>query len=415
VALMNGIITAKSVYGQGSTFIAKIRQEVVDKTPIGPETAKNLQEFRFMNKQLSRGRLLIRSYMPYGKILVVDDVMTNLDVMKGLLLPYGLALDCVDSGQKAIEKIRELEANPDIPKYDLIFMDHMMPRMDGIEAVRIIRNEIGTEYARTVPIIALTANALMGNESMFLANGFNAYISKPINLMQLNMVLNTWVRNKQSEETQRLAEEQYAEVKMENAEQPAPGILDGLYVTGVDLRAGKERYNSETLYVDILRSFCVHTPKMLDTLRNVSEETLGEYAVIVHGIKSSSYGICANAVGKRAELLESAAKAGDLNMVRTSNGKFLESIETLISDLEALLQKVLTSRGAKQRTDAPSGALLARLLEACKQYKPMLMEEIFEELDKYEYESGADLIPWLRDQLDNLEYEAIQERLEKEL
>jgi signal transduction histidine kinase/CheY-like chemotaxis protein len=414
VDLMGGLITVKSKYGQGSTFTAKIRQEVVDKTPIGPKTAKNLQQFRFMNKQLNRGRLLIRSYMPYGKVLVVDDVITNLDVMKGLLLPYGLTLDCVDSGQKAIAKIRELGENPDIPKYDLVFMDHMMPKMDGIEAVRIIRNEIDTEYARTVPIIALTANALMGNEGMFLANGFNAYISKPINLIQLNMSLNTWIRNKQSKETQRLAEEQYA-AKTEKDEPAAPGVLDGLYITGVDLRTGTERYNNEKVYLEILRSFCVHTPKMLDTIRNVSEENLGEYATIVHGLKSSSYGICANVVGKRAEILESAAKAGDFKTVQAGTRMFLESMNTLISDLESLLQKVLTDQRTKQHMTVPSSTLLARLLDACKQYKPILMEEIIAELDTYVYDSGGDLILWLREQLDNLEYDAIQERLEKEL
>ncbi|MDR2079720.1 MAG: response regulator [Treponema sp.] len=413
VDLMNGVITVESEYGRGSTFTVKIRQKIVDKTPIGQKTAQNLQQFRFVNKRLNRGRQLIRAYMPYGKVLIVDDVITNLDVMKGLLLPYGLTMDCVNSGEKAIEKIRDLKEHPEIPKYDLIFMDHMMPKMDGIEAVRIIRNEIDSEYARTVPIVALTANALTGNEEMFLTNGFNAYISKPIDLTQLNTALNTWVRNKQSEETQRLAEEEYA-TRVEEAEPVVPGLLDGLYVTGVDLRSGKERYNSETVYLEILRSFCIHTPKILDMIRNVSQETLAEYAVIVHGFKSSSYGICAGVVGKHAEILESAAKAGDLKTVQATNGIFLESAETLVSDLEKLLQKATANKGEKQHMNAPSSALLARLLDACRQYKPLLMEEIIVELEKYEYESGGELILWLREQSDNLEYDAIQERLKNE-
>jgi CheY-like chemotaxis protein len=289
----------------------------------------------------------------------------------------------------------------------------MMPGMDGIEAVRIIRNEIDFEYARTVPIVALTANALAGNETMFLANGFNAYISKPIDLIQLNMTLNTWVRNKQSEETKRLAEEEYA-ARIEKAEPVVPGLLEGLYVTGVDLRSGMDRYNSETVYMDVLRSFCIHTPKMLDMLRNVSEETLAEYAIIIHGFKSSSYGICADVVGKHAEILESAAKAGDFKTVQSTNGIFIESVETLVADLEELLRKVVINQGEKQHMAAPSSALLSRLLDACRQYKPLLMEEIIVELEKYEYESGGELIRWLREQSDNLEYDAIQERLKKE-
>jgi CheY-like chemotaxis protein len=97
--------------------------------------------------------------MPYGKILVVDDVLTNLDVAKGMMAPYDMTIHCVTSGRQAIELVRDEEL-----RYDAIFMDHMMPEMDGIEAVRIIREEIGSEYARTVPIIALTANALVGND-----------------------------------------------------------------------------------------------------------------------------------------------------------------------------------------------------------------------------------------------------------
>jgi hypothetical protein len=227
------------------------------------------------------------------------------------------------------------------------------------------------------------------------------------------MALNTWVRNKQSEETQRLAEEEYA-ARIEKDEPVVHGILDGLYIRGVDLRTGKERYNSEAVYLEILRSFCIHTPKMLDMLRTVSAETLPESAVIIHGFKSSSYGICADVVGKQAEILESAAKTGDIKTVQATNGIIIESVENLVSDLEELLQKAELNKGEKQHTAAPSSALLARLLEACKQYKPILMEEIIVELEKYEYEFGGELIRWLREQSDNLEYDAIQERLIQE-
>jgi CheY-like chemotaxis protein len=128
--------------------------------------------------------------MPYGKVLVVDDFQTNLDVMTGLLMPYGLCLDTVLSGKKAVELVMAEEL-----RYDLIFMDHMMPEMDGIEAAGIIR-KIDSEYARSVPIFVLTANAIMGNREMFLEKGFNDFISKPVDTKMLDMILNRWIRDK---------------------------------------------------------------------------------------------------------------------------------------------------------------------------------------------------------------------------
>jgi CheY-like chemotaxis protein/nitrogen-specific signal transduction histidine kinase len=195
--LKAGDITVGSEYEKGSVFTARIRQEIVDSTPIGKETAENLQFRRFVKKSMHPEQNLIRSSMPYGRVLVVDDVETNLFVAKGLMRPYGLAIDCASNGREAVEKIRAMENEPAAKKYDVIFMDHMMPEMDGIEAVRIIRNEIGSEYARNVPIIALTANALKGNEEMFLSRGFTAYIAKPIDIFQLDAALNTWIRDKQ--------------------------------------------------------------------------------------------------------------------------------------------------------------------------------------------------------------------------
>jgi CheY-like chemotaxis protein len=205
--MMGGSITAESEYGKGSVFRVTIPQGIVDRSPVGREAAENLRNFRFIeDRNRSRGNSLIRSWMPYGKVLVVDDLQTNLDVMKGLLMPYGLRVDMVLSGREAVERIRG-----EAVRYDLVFMDHMMPGMDGIEAARIIRNEIGSSYARQVVIVALTANAVEGTKEMFLGSGFNDFISKPVDIKRLDMVLNRWIRDRQSEETLRDAENEARE------------------------------------------------------------------------------------------------------------------------------------------------------------------------------------------------------------
>ncbi|MDR1014327.1 MAG: response regulator [Coriobacteriales bacterium] len=183
--LMGGSIEVQSEHGVGSTFSIRLPQQVVDPTPIGAELSARLAELRFdtgpQGPHEHVGRVVLS---PQTNILVVDDVPTNLEVAQGLLEPYGVNVDCVSRGALAVEAIREGATH-----YDLVFMDHMMPEMDGVEATRIIRNEIDSDYARQVPIVALTANATTGAAEMFLANGFDAFISKPIDLRSLDDVL----------------------------------------------------------------------------------------------------------------------------------------------------------------------------------------------------------------------------------
>jgi YesN/AraC family two-component response regulator len=289
-------------------------------------------------------------------------------------------------------------------------MDHMMPGMDGLEAIRIIRNELPGNYGRTVPIIALTANALTGNEKMFLAHGCNAFISKPIDIMQLDTALNTWVRDKQSAETLKKAEMESVKTKKE--EPDAPSILDDITVTGIDIVQGRQRYNGEAAYLDIIRSWCLHTPALLEKLKDPSPENLPEYSITVHGLKGSSYGIFANDIGKKAAELEAFAKAGDFAGVQGANTAFIEMTETMLADLKDLLEKAAAGKGAKKKAAAPDPASLAKLLDATQRYKSTLMEEILADMELYDYESGGELVDWLREQVDNLEYDAICERLE---
>ncbi|MCL2067583.1 MAG: ATP-binding protein [Treponema sp.] len=417
VELMSGTISVESEYSLGSTFSVRILQTIVDENPIGITTAKNLMHFRYKEHRRGRGLNLVRSYMPYGKVLVVDDVETNLDVVKGLLLPYGLSIDCAISGQEAIERIRAAGDDASGRQYDLVLMDHMMPVMDGIETVKFIRSDINSDYARNVPIIALTANALAGNEDMFLSSGFNAYISKPINIMHLDTALNTWVKNKQSKETLLQAEMQKTRWD-EEGDKKASGVFDGLLIENIDFVKGLERYSSESAYLDILRSYHIHTPSLLDKMRRFTgkndgtEVSLSEYTVFVHGLKGSSYGICADAIGAEAEDLENAARAGNIEHILGKNETFIEKTELLLLDLEEVLHGAEAHKAGRQKASAPSREMLQKLLEAVKHYKTSVMEEILEELEAFDYETGAELIGWLREQMDYLEYDAIRDRLE---
>jgi len=191
ISAMDGTISVSSEYGKGSVFSVRMRQKIVSHEPIGTQTADNLMSHNYVKTKRTQSAGLVRPDLSYSRILVVDDMQTNLDIVKGMLMPYGIHVNCALSGSEAIEMI--ISENP---RYDAVFMDHMMPGIDGVETVRIIREEIGTGYAQNIPIIALTANAIAGTEDMFLANGFQAYISKPVDIMRLDSVLRKWVRQK---------------------------------------------------------------------------------------------------------------------------------------------------------------------------------------------------------------------------
>jgi PAS domain S-box-containing protein len=399
VDLMEGSIEVESEYGKGSVFTVTIPQKISDPTPIGSETAKNLRTFRLSDN--SNIKNLARSPMPWGKILVVDDVITNLDVARGLMMPYKLTVHCASSGKQAIDIIRNCKT-----VYDLVFMDHMMPEMDGVETVSIIRNEIGTEYARTVPIIALTANALAGNEEMFLRCGFQAYISKPIDIIKLDSLLNRWIRDRKPDEADSGAKPQ--------PERPSPesgwDAIRMARISGIDLDEGLSRFGSGEGYMQVLRSYVDNTPGLLERVGAPAKETLSEYAIAVHGIKGSSMGICARSVGEMAERLEFAAKAGDFETVSEGNEAFISSARALIDNLRDLLGK-MPAPSPKGHLAAPDPGLLERLRTYAMNFDAGGMDETMSSLECFTYDSGSELVEWLKEKINSLEYDEIAKRL----
>ena len=188
VEMMNGEISVESELGKGSVFRARIQQGIVNNTHIGQMLADNFGKFIYTQNSNTSKKKLERPDLSFAKVLVVDDMQPNLDLAAGLLGRYKMQVDCVLSGEEALEIIQQED-----PVYNAIFMDHMMPQgMDGIETAKAIRS-LGTEYARNIPIIALTANAIAGTEEIFYANGFQSYIPKPINIMMLDSIIKKWV------------------------------------------------------------------------------------------------------------------------------------------------------------------------------------------------------------------------------
>ncbi|MDR1156971.1 MAG: response regulator [Oscillospiraceae bacterium] len=403
--MMDGHIAVTSEYGKGSVFSVRFRQGFATDVPIGREVTEHLEHFEYLEQKRTWNANLVRIRLPYARVLVVDDVSTNLDVARGMMKSYGMQVDCVTSGPQAIALVRNEKV-----RYNAIFMDHMMPGMDGIEAVRIIREEIGTDYAKNVPIIALTANAIIGNDEMFLRHGFQAFLSKPIDIGRMDELIRRWVRDKEQEEA--LTAAQNGEAAAEQEAAPAPAKPTKAWeIAGLDWKKGLERFlDDEDTYLEVLQSYAENTPSLLKQVRAYSEETLPAYAVVVHGIKGSSYGVCADAVGKQAEALEHAAKAGDIAFVKANNEAFIRAAEQLITELSAMLETV--DKGTqKVKKEAPDTETLHRLQEACANFDMDGVDKAMDELKDYEYETQSDLITWLKDRVALMDLQQIQERL----
>ncbi|MDR3165577.1 MAG: response regulator [Synergistaceae bacterium] len=333
--MMGGSITVESEYGVGSRFSATILQKTRNNSFLGKEVVGRLKNFYFTAGAASRVKQINRAWMPYGRVLVVDDVDTNLDVARGLMIPYGLAIDCARSGSEAVERVKAIgEGDGCVPKYDIIFMDHMMPEMDGVEATRAIRSTIGTSYAKTVPIVVLTANALAGNEEMFLTNGFDDFIPKPIDIKRLDMTLNRFIRDKQSAETLREAKFAVSDTRSKDSPEKS---LRRLEIDGVDVAAGLDIFDDDAAYLDILRSYAVHTSSMIERLHAPSLGNLRDYTIAVHGIKGASRGINAVSVADKAEALEAAARGGNFSFIEENNDEFIASVKALTGNIEKAL------------------------------------------------------------------------------
>jgi len=399
--LMGGQIKVDSEFGKGSVFTVRLKQGYITDDIVGSEVIESLKNMKYSGKNRELSGEVSRISLPYARVLIVDDVITNLDVVKGLMKPYNMQIDCVTSGQEAIEAMLD-----DKVRYNAIFMDHMMPGMDGIEAARVIR-EIDSDYTKNIPIIALTANATVGNEEMFLNMGFQAFISKPIEPARLDAAIREWVRDKEQENLYLHTEEITTHTVNEDKNWQ---MLDK-GIAGISIKRGLLRFNGDKdSFLNVLRSYAKNTPPLLEAISEVAPERLMGYAAIVHGIKGSSSAICAEEITGFAEALENAANAGEYKYIINNNANFIKTTKGLITGIQKMITEIDAGNNKPRKTN-PDAKTLERLCQACINYDMNSVDEALEELEAFDYESNGLLIRWLRKNVEVTNFEEIVERL----
>lgn len=299
---------------------------------------------------------------PQATVLIVDDNKINLKVTECLLKPLQMKIDTAVSGREAIEMVKS-------KKYDLIFMDHMMPEMDGVETTKHIR-QLDVEYAKTIPIVALTANMEEGLREQLLEQGMNDFLTKPIDLQKICDIIKKWL----SKESQ--GEEDSGDAKEETLESSLP-VIEGLDVEqGVALSGGLE------LYREILGDFYTLIEQKATKIEKcLADHMLRDYTIEVHALKSTARLIGARELSDRCLQLEEWGRA--------------EMEEDLIRETPAMLQlyrsyiDILRPYGEKNegnKEEASSELLISvleRLHSAMDRFDLDKVDEAMHKLEQY--------------------------------
>lgn len=309
VSMMNGSIGVKSIYGVGSEFTVRLPQQVISSEPSG--------DFCTAAARRSDKPAYRESFTaPEARILITDDNRSNLMVAEGLLKPTKIKVDCASSGAECIARLRS-------EKYNAVFLDHMMPEMDGVETLKLIRKE---GLAIGIPVVALTANAVSGARDMYLDYGFEDYLAKPIAGNSLEKMLIKLLPR----ELVHMTEEETAEKAVPT--EATASLIDrelGMSYCG----------NMEELYIMILRTYSDEYEERTAKLREYYEQNdIQNYRILVHSLKSNSLNIGAKALSEEALKHETAAKANDIKTISDGLEHLLESYKAVTEEVRAMLE-----------------------------------------------------------------------------
>ena len=328
VNLMGGEVFAESTYGKGSCFTAKIPQKIADAKPMG-DFGKRYQQYLSTSDDDKLSFLA-----PDAKILVVDDVTMNLKVVEGLLKATKIQIDTAVSGSECLECVKTTP-------YQMIFLDHMMPEMDGLETLEHMKNLADNPNAQT-PVIMLTANAIVGAKEEYIEAGFTDYLTKPIRETELlEMILKYLPEELVCENGGQGIEKSQDAQDMEQPEAGGEGAepLQRLeQLEGLDVKTGLTYcMNEEDFYIEMLQEF-LQADKASQLKHFLAEEDWDNYSTTVHALKSTSLTIGAAHLSGEAKALEMAAKEGNMDYIRSHHDGVMDEYKELTDHLKEILE-----------------------------------------------------------------------------
>ncbi len=341
--------------------------------------------------------------LPFANVLIVDDNETNLHVAKGLMSSYHMKIDTAASGYEALDKVEHNE-------YDIIFMDHMMPELDGVDTTKQIRKMDG-EYYKTVPIIALTANAMSGAREYFIAEEFNDFLAKPIEYKELNRVLREFVLPKAPANYKETLVQLAKEEEIKNARH---------HIAGVQMQQRIDEFggNSE-LYHNVLHTYLKDIKnREIEMITLYEEKKIDEFIICVHALKSASYNVGANRFAKFSEEMEKHAKENDMEFIRKNFNDYIKGMEQLIESIGAYIK--VYDREQAQKGEVPRGELsteqLLSLKNICEEMEFTRLEQLLDHLSHFSYEKEEqELLEELTESYHDFEYDVFVSKIDEYL
>ncbi|MBP5745090.1 MAG: response regulator [Lachnospiraceae bacterium] len=317
--MMNGNISVESEYSKGSVFTVTIPQKIISDTPIGDFQTR----YEAFMKEAGSYHESFRA--PDVHILVVDDTKINLTVVANLLKSTEMIIDTATSGADAVEMAKNTE-------YDLILMDQRMPKMDGTEALHLIR-ETDSGLSSRAPVICLTADAVKGAKERYMAEGFSDYITKPIDGTALEKML---MKHLPKDKVKRVLNKNSESAKAPDAYESDLNILSD---AGIDPKTGlKYCQNDEAFYRSMLTDYIQSKKeKEIELKNNFESENWHDYSIYAHSLKSSSKMIGALKLSELAAKMEEAADNGDGDFIRMNHELMMSGYDNIVLAISRLI------------------------------------------------------------------------------
>ena len=376
LGLLNSRLEVHSVYGEGSEFAFELCQEIVDTTPIGP-----MEEVSVETDSGYRQSFVA----PKARILMVDDNDLNRRVFVGLLKATKMQIDEAASGKECLEKVQK-------EKYDIIFLDHMMPEMDGIETLHVMK-KLGEYPSKNAPVVVLTANAIVGAKEKYLEEGFDAFLAKPIDYKKLEAL------------TARLLDDSLLQLVLTEEDGGPDSLSAGEQdtaelpmVEGLDWKFACQHFNDTESMLDTVRFFTDSLEIEADGLSALfadiaTEEGRKAYCTKVHSMKNSAATIGIIPLAGMAKVLEDAARNGDVNTLERVTPVFLANWHAYKEKLvvvtgDASDENAGCVSGKKPATDHAEeiDALLTQVRAAAEDMDIDALDELWKNLSEYQYE-----------------------------